>query len=267
MKYVYPVVSRRAQGVSVGINLNPNNRCNWRCVYCQVPGLTYGKAPAIDVTLLQAELHSMLEALVEGDYMQKHVPESSRRLNDIAFSGNGEPTSSTKLEGAIQIAAMELDGFKLLGKIDMILITNGSLIHKSRVQSALKCLESHGGQVWFKMDTATDAGLQAINSATKGAELQMQNLAIAAELCPTWIQTCVFARDEQPPSELEQSAYLGALKKLATDKGKLQGVLLYGLARQSHQPEADSLSALPVEWLNSYAQRIRDLGIAVRVNA
>jgi len=27
--YVYPVVSRRAGGVSVGINLNPNNACNW----------------------------------------------------------------------------------------------------------------------------------------------------------------------------------------------------------------------------------------------
>ena len=44
LKYVYPVVSRRAEGVSVGINLNPNNACNWRCVYCQVPDLVLGAA-------------------------------------------------------------------------------------------------------------------------------------------------------------------------------------------------------------------------------
>ena len=45
MTYVYPVVSRRAGGVSVGINLNPNNACNWACVYCQVPDLARGTAP------------------------------------------------------------------------------------------------------------------------------------------------------------------------------------------------------------------------------
>ncbi len=42
MQYVYAVVSRRAGGVSVGINLNPNNACNWACVYCQVPDRRVG---------------------------------------------------------------------------------------------------------------------------------------------------------------------------------------------------------------------------------
>ena len=30
LTYVYPVISRRAGGVSVGVNLNVNNACNWR---------------------------------------------------------------------------------------------------------------------------------------------------------------------------------------------------------------------------------------------
>jgi hypothetical protein len=54
MRYVYPVVSRRAGGVSVGINLNPNNACNWRCIYCQVPGLTRGGPPPIDLACWSA---------------------------------------------------------------------------------------------------------------------------------------------------------------------------------------------------------------------
>jgi hypothetical protein len=56
MRYVYPVVSRRAGGVSIGINLNPNNACNWRCIYCQVPDLTRGGPPPVDLPLLDAEL-------------------------------------------------------------------------------------------------------------------------------------------------------------------------------------------------------------------
>jgi wyosine [tRNA(Phe)-imidazoG37] synthetase (radical SAM superfamily) len=80
LTYVYPVVSRRARGVSLGINLNTNNACNWRCVYCQVPGLTLGKAPEVDVELMARELEAMLRALLEGDYMERHVPENARRL-------------------------------------------------------------------------------------------------------------------------------------------------------------------------------------------
>ena len=70
MTYVYPVVSRRAGGVSVGINLNPNNACNWRCIYCQVPDLQRGAAPEIDLKLLDAELMALLTDILHGDFMQ-----------------------------------------------------------------------------------------------------------------------------------------------------------------------------------------------------
>ncbi|MGL4996684.1 MAG: radical SAM protein, partial [Deefgea sp.] len=89
LTYVYPVVSRRAGGVSLGINLNPNNACNWRCVYCQVPDLQRGPAPDTLVEQLEQELDLMLNDIVHGDFMLRAVPEGARRLNDIAFSGNG----------------------------------------------------------------------------------------------------------------------------------------------------------------------------------
>jgi wyosine [tRNA(Phe)-imidazoG37] synthetase (radical SAM superfamily) len=90
LRYVYPVISRRAGGVSVGINLNTNNACNWRCVYCQVPDLALGSAPAVDIELLEQELRGFLHELLHGDFMQQRVPEGARRINDIALSGNGE---------------------------------------------------------------------------------------------------------------------------------------------------------------------------------
>lgn len=51
MKYIYPVVSRRAGGISIGINLNINNACNWRCMYCQVPDLVRGTPPPIELDI------------------------------------------------------------------------------------------------------------------------------------------------------------------------------------------------------------------------
>src|SRR4030095_14874810 len=92
LRYVYPVVSRRAGGVSIGINLNPNNACNWRCVYCQVPGLVFGNAPQIDLELCELDRRTMLREATDEEWWRLNVPEGARRVVDIALSGNGEPT-------------------------------------------------------------------------------------------------------------------------------------------------------------------------------
>jgi len=103
LRYVYPVVSRRSGSVSVGINLNANNACNWRCLYCQVPNLTRGSSPSIALDILESELRDFLNELLHGDFMKDRVPERSQRINDIALSGNGEPTSSTEFSDVISI--------------------------------------------------------------------------------------------------------------------------------------------------------------------
>jgi wyosine [tRNA(Phe)-imidazoG37] synthetase (radical SAM superfamily) len=265
--YVYPVVSRRAGGVSVGVNLNPNNACNWRCIYCQVPDLVAGAAPEIDVERLERELDEFLERLLHGGWMDAHVPEGSRVLKDVAFSGNGEPTSSRQLGPAIEAVGRALDRHGLLGKVPIVLITNGSLVLEPRVQSALGLLRERGGVVWFKLDSATDAGMRRLNDAKTGAARARRNLESCARLCPTWMQTLVLAVDGEPPSTAETEAYLELVRGLAGAGVPVKGVLLYGLARPSHQPEAPRLSALPAAWLEAFAARIRAEGLEVRVSA
>src|SRR5687768_11026624 len=71
--YVYPVLSRRAGGVSVGVNLNPNNACNWRCIYCQVPDLKRGPAPRINVPQLESELRGLLTEFLAADTAIKDI--------------------------------------------------------------------------------------------------------------------------------------------------------------------------------------------------
>jgi len=266
LTYVYPVVSRRARGVSVGVNLNTNNACNWRCVYCQVPGLVLGKAPETDLGLLERELREMLAALVDGDYLERHVPPGARRINDVAFSGNGEPTSSAQLPEAIDLVARALARFELVDRVKIVLITNGSLIHKPAVQDALRRLSRANGEVWFKLDSATDAGQERINSVRTGVERTRRNLRTCAELCPTWIQTMAFATRGAPPEEGEVEAYLAFLRNALASGVVLRGVHLYGLARRSWQPEAADLSPLPAAWLERFAERIRACGVAVELS-
>jgi pyruvate-formate lyase-activating enzyme len=265
LTYVYPVVSRRSRGVSVGINLNPNQACNWRCVYCQVPGLVRGKAPEIDLARLGAELRGLLGEIVRSDWLTRHAPEGARRLNDVAFSGDGESTGSPQFAAAVGLARQVLAELELLGKIRMVLITNGSLVHQAEVQKGLRILAAANGEVWFKLDSATDEGMRATNDVSPGLARVRTNLRLACELAPTWIQTCVFARDGAPPAEEEQRALLAFLGAHLRESVAPRGVLLYGLARPSHQPEAPHLSRLPAEWLEGFAIRLRALGLETQV--
>ncbi|MBW8328179.1 MAG: radical SAM protein [Thiobacillus sp.] len=274
MTYVYPVVSRRAGGVSVGINLNPNNACNWACVYCQVPDLTRGTAPEIDLAQLETELRAMLADILQGDFMQTRVPEGARRLNDIALSGNGEPTSARAFPQVIELIGRVMADFDLSGPggnperktVKLVLITNGSLADRPRVQGGLAKMAALNGEVWFKFDSATAAGMRTLNQTRISPDRQFERLAVAAHLCPTWLQTCVFALDGSPPSELEQAAYLAAVARIRQEAIPVRGVLLYGLARPSMQPQASRLSALPAEWLEAFADKIRSAGLPVQVS-
>ena len=264
LRYVYPVISRRAGGVSVGINLNPNNACNWRCIYCQVPDLTRGTAPPIDLAVLEKELRDFINELLHGDFMQSRVPEGARRINDIALSGNGEPASSTEFTQVIKLIARVRREVLLPETVKTVLITNGSLLYRDEVQQGLREMVKLNGEVWFKLDRASEAGMQRINDTRTSMSKVRDNLAAAIALCPTWLQTCWFALDGEPPSRQDEDDYLGFVSALLRDGLKLRGVLLYGLARPSLQAETHRLSALPAANLQAFAERIGELGLPVK---
>ena len=259
LRYVYPVVSRRAGGVSIGINLNPNNACNWRCIYCQVPDLVRGSAPPIDLVLLEKELRGFLHELQHGDFLQR-VPPGARRLNDIALSGNGEPTSAQEFKDVIELIAQLKPA-----DLKLVLITNGSLIQRKNVQQGLRRLAQLNGEVWFKLDRASEAGMALVNDTKTTPAAVRRNLAAAIACCPnTWLQTCWFALDDTPPGRQDEDDYLDFLAGLLRVGIRPRGVLLYGLARPSLQAEAPRLSAMPQAKMEQFAQRIRAIGVAVK---
>ncbi len=264
-KYVYPVVSRRAGGLSVGINLNTNNACNWRCIYCQVPNLVRGAPLPVSLPDLKFELTSFLQKVLVGNYLSEEIPEGMRRLNDIAFSGNGEPTSSPNFSDVVELVAQTRTDLSVDASVKTVLITNGSLIHQKDVQLGVRRIKTITGEVWFKVDSVTKEGVARINDSPFSLRKTSSNLETVASLCDTWIQTCVFDFDGLPPSEHEQNSYLKFLRDVALN-AKVRGVLLYGVARKSYQPEAPRISRLDLSWLESFSKKILDLGLAVKIS-
>lgn len=257
LTYVYAVLGRRARGVSVGVNLNTNSACNWRCVYCEIPDLTFGNAPACDLALLERELREMLDLILHGDWMQKHVDEPSWHvLRDVSISGNGEPTSCPQFAEVVALVGRVLADFGLARSVQVVLITNGSLIHKPDVRRGLEELARLSGVVWFKLDSATDEGTARLNNARHGMARTRANLKLAATTCTTWIQTMVLAWKGEPPSAPESDAYVAFVGDLVREGVPIAGVHLYGPARPSFQPEARDLAPVPREWLDAFARRI-----------
>jgi wyosine [tRNA(Phe)-imidazoG37] synthetase (radical SAM superfamily) len=265
LTYVYPVVSRRAGGVSIGINLNTNNACNWACVYCQVPNLTRGVAPATNLPQLKTELNQLLQNVLQGDFMERFVAPEHRVLQDIAFSGNGEPTGAAAFPEAVEIVLEAVERFELQGKIKLVVISNGSHTQEEKVQAALKRLAACGGEIWFKLDRGTREDIFRINKIHLDPELILKRLAAAAQICPTWVQTCMVAWDGVPPGEAEVNAWLGLLERAVKSGTPLKGVLLYSLGRPSHQPEAHRIAQLPLAWLEALGAQVKALGLEVRI--
>lgn len=266
LTYIYPVLSRRAGGLSIGVNFNTNNACNWQCVYCQVPDLTIGAAPELDFELLEAELRGFLEQVQTGDFYRRfQVPEDQRVIKDIALSGNGEPTSVPRFAEAVELIGKIATEAGLFPASRYVLITNGSLIHQPKVQDGLKVLNKFGGEVWFKLDSATQAGRRRINTAGQSLDTSLNNLILAAGCCRTKVQICLVDIDRQGLMEPERIALLDALKTVRQNS-TVHEILLYTIARPSLQPEAGRLGKMPEPVMRAFAEDLQALGFEVSIS-
>jgi wyosine [tRNA(Phe)-imidazoG37] synthetase (radical SAM superfamily) len=263
LKYIYSVISRRAGGLSIGVNLNVNNACNWQCIYCEIPNLTRGTPPPIELDVLEQELRFFLNEIIHGDYMEKNVSLEDRHLKDIAFSGNGEPTSAEEFPEVISIVKKLLEEFNLLHKIKIRLITNGSLMHQASVIKSVEMLKEMNGEVWFKVDAATEESIKTINQVNLKPHQILERLKNSANVCPTFVQTCIFSINGNGPSEKDINAYIELINEV---KSNIQGVHLYGLARPSLQPQAKNLGRIDEEVLQDIAKELRSLNITTTVS-
>ena len=258
-KYIYPVVSRRAGGLSLGINLNTNNACNWQCIYCEIPNLTRGKPEAIDIPLLKKELYFWLEEITQNNFLSKHTNPGTA-FKDIAFSGNGEPTAAKEFSDIVSIVVEAVKDYKLESQLTMRIITNGSNMCDKSVQSGWDFIQSMKKEVWFKIDSVIHDEVKLINQINGSLGMTAKNLEASLSVSPTIIQTCLIKMNGQLPSNKSINAYIAFLKHY---EDRLSGIHLYSLARPSEQNISIEIERLTESELDQIADKIRVLNVPV----
>src|SRR5689334_19729799 len=165
-RFVYPVLSRRSGGISVGVNLNPDKICNFDCIYCQVDRTTQNETQFVETQQLLEELEATLQLVASGELFGhpqfKETPQKFRRLNDIAFSGDGEPTTYRNFDEIIAACAAVKQRLGLEA-VKMVLITNASMFHRPHVQRGLQILHQNNGEIWAKLEAGTAEYFQLVD--------------------------------------------------------------------------------------------------------
>jgi wyosine [tRNA(Phe)-imidazoG37] synthetase (radical SAM superfamily) len=256
-RHVYAVVSRRSQGVSIGINLNPDRVCNFDCVYCQVDRTTEASPGGVEVPQVIEELEDMLDRVQSGELFEaecfRDIPPALRRLNDIAFSGDGEPTTCPAFPQVVQAVA-DIRRRRGLDAVKLVLITNASRLHHPSVREALAVLDANNGEVWAKLDAGTEAYFHLVNRTSVPFQRILGNLADTARVRPLVIQALFMKLHGEPPLTEELEAFCGRLNDISRSGGKIRLVQVYTVSRAPAEPWVEPLSAAEV---SAIADRVR----------
>jgi len=265
-RFVYPVLSRRSEGISIGINLNPNKICNFDCIYCQVDRREEAEIRFVEMDRLLRELDAMLDLVAGGALFEvpefATVPDRLRRLKDIAFSGDGEPTTYRNFDQIVTRVA-ELKSQHDLRAVELVLITNASLLHRPAVKRALETLHAHDGRIWAKLEAGTDAYYQRVARTKVSFQQILDNIVETAKWFPVVIQSLFLRIGGQPPPTTEIEHYCNRLNQITAIGGKIEYLQIYTVARP---PAEADVSALTVEEIESIAAMVRErTGLATSV--
>ncbi len=255
-RFVYPVLSRRSGGISLGVNLNPDKICNFDCIYCQVDRRSQSETRFVETEALIKELRTTLEIVTSGAIYDtpkfQDVPPHLRRLNDIAFSGDGEPTTYKNFDELIEkCAAVKRDMESRLEvpqpPIKLVLITNASMFHRPHVQRGLKILDENNGEIWAKLDAGTDEYYHLIERTPIPFRQILDNITSAARNRPLVIQSIFMRVNGEPPSVAELEAFCDRLNEITSVGGQLKLVQIYTIARRPAESYVAPLSDAQVD--------------------
>jgi wyosine [tRNA(Phe)-imidazoG37] synthetase (radical SAM superfamily) len=257
-RFVYPVLSRRSAGISVGVNLNPDKACNFDCIYCQVDRTTQSETKFVQTQQLLAELEDMLRLAASGELFEypqfKNTPCDLRRLNDIAFSGDGEPTTYRNFDEIIGACADLKRGLGLHA-VKMILITNASMFHRPHVQRGLAILDQNNGEIWAKLEAGTQEYFQLVDRTPIPFRQILDNIAAAAKIRPLVIQALFMRVHDEPPSQAELDAFCDRLNEMTAAGGMLKLIQIYTVARRPAEDFVAPLSESEVDAIVALVQQ------------
>ena len=264
-RFVYPVLSRRSQGLSIGVNLNPDKVCNFDCIYCQVDRTRQSETRFVETDALLAELDDMLAMVVSGDVYEtekfRSLPPELRRLNDIAFSGDGEPTTYRNFDELIAACAAIKQKHQLRD-VKMVLITNASMFHREHVQRGLEILDENNGEIWAKLEAGTVEYFKLVDRTPIAFQQILDNIAAAAKVRPLVIQSLFMRVAGEPPSAEELEAFCDRLNEIGAAGGQLKLVQVYTVARRPAEDFVAPLTDAEVDAIVALVKRRTGLAAA-----
>ncbi len=258
-RFVYAVVSPRARGLTLGVNMNPDKRCNFDCVYCEVDRATPPEHPVLDVGVVASELHRTLGHILQGRLREhpqyQSLSDELLQLRHVALSGDGEPTLSPQFSDVVQavVHVRAMGGFPFF---KIVLITNATGLDRSPVQESLKRF-TKSDEIWVKLDGGTQEYLDKVcrmEDATLGKILS--NILHLARQRPVVIQSLFPAINGEEPSAEDILQYAHRLKELKSDGAQISLVQIYSANRPMSHAECGHL---PLKTLSHIAQVVRQV--------
>ena len=264
--FVYPVISRRSKGLSIGVNLNPDKVCNFDCIYCEVDRRIPGAVTEVDLLQMKDELTAMVRFAKDGGLAKEpkfdEVPWLTREVKDIAFSGDGEPTMIHNFAECVE-TVVEVQQSEGLDEAKIVLITDAAGLDKADVKRGLKLMDTHHGEIWGKLDAGTEDYYREVNRSNVKFDRILSNLLETARARPIIIQSLFLKVHGQAMPAAELDAYCGRLNDLTESGGQISEVHLYTVARPTPEAFATKLELAELENMAAAVREQTGLTVAV----
>ena len=255
-RFVYTVVSPRARGLSIGVNLNPDRNCNFNCLYCEVDRRTPPVTDTLDIPVMTAELRHALEIVFSGQLSKypryAKLPPDLLKLRHVTLSGDGEPTLCPKFaEVLADVIHLRIKGefpyFKL------VLVTNATGLNEPAVAGSLKLFDATD-EVWVKLDAGSEEYFKKVNDPKVSLFQVMNNITLLGRRRPVVIQSLFPMIDGEEPSPEEIEKYVARLKELKAAGTMISLVQIYSATR----PHGNNRCGhLPLRSLSRIAKAVR----------
>jgi wyosine [tRNA(Phe)-imidazoG37] synthetase (radical SAM superfamily) len=190
------------------------------------------------------------------------TPAPLRRLNDIALSGDGEPTSYGNFDEVVSLCA-DVRRRHGLNELKLVLISNASMFHRPRVERGLEILDAANGEIWAKLDAGTEEYYRRVAASAIPFQRILDNLLVAARVRPIVIQSLFMRICDQPPPPAEQAAYCERLNDIKAGGGGIKLVQVHTIARPPAESYVTALSNDEVDALAALVRARTGLAVAV----
>ncbi|MCG3149973.1 MAG: hypothetical protein PCFJNLEI_03440 [Verrucomicrobiae bacterium] len=245
------MLSRRSHGISIGLNVNPDKICNFDCIYCQVDRSVPATVTEFDLSVAETELRTLLATDFSQFAPFAGIPKDQLRINDIALSGDAEPTTLPAFSQTIAMVARVKPP-----EVKIVLITDAGGLDRPEVKRGLEIMDANQGEVWAKLDAGTADYYRVINRSAIPFARILQNIAGCAKVRPVVIQSLFLKQHGVGPSEAEVAAYCQRLTAIAN----IKLVQVYTIARPPMAGVA-GLTALTDAEVDAITARVRQAGL------